>query len=63
MTNVRDQTQPTFTCSKSTVETPEQCVKSVQSYQQRHQNDVSNFIVYFEQIWHIDLFPLLTLSK
>ena len=23
--------QPTFTCSKSTLETPEQCVKSVQS--------------------------------
>ena len=26
-------TQPTFTCSKSTIEIPEQCVKSVQSYQ------------------------------
>ena len=24
-------TQPTFTCSKSTMETPEQCAKSVQS--------------------------------
>ena len=28
--------QSAFTCSKSTVESPEQCVKSVQSYQQRH---------------------------
>ena len=26
-------TQPAFTCSKSTIETPEQCVKSVQSEQ------------------------------
>ena len=25
-------TQLSFTCSKSTMETPEQCVKSVQSY-------------------------------
>ena len=24
-------TRPTFTCPKSTMETPEQCVKSVQS--------------------------------
>ena len=26
------QTQSTFICSKSTIETPEQCVKSVQRY-------------------------------
>ena len=32
--------QPEFTCSKSTMETPEQCVKTVQSWQFRKQNDV-----------------------
>ena len=29
-------------CSKSTMETPEDFVKSVQSYQGRHKNDVSD---------------------
>ena len=29
--------QPSFTSSKSTIETPEQCVESVLSYQKRHQ--------------------------
>ena len=29
-------------CSKSTLETPEQCVKSVQSWQLRHQKDATD---------------------
>ena len=37
----RSLSSPEFTCSKSTIETPEQCVKYVQSQQQRHQNDVN----------------------
>ena len=28
---IRTDNQPTFTCSKSTMETPEQCVKSAKS--------------------------------
>ena len=32
--------QAAFTCSKLTMETLEQCVKSLQSWQLRHQNDV-----------------------
>ena len=44
------------------METPEQYVKSIQSKQQRHQNEVNNrsdvFIVNFEQILRIVLmFP------
>ena len=38
-------TQPTFTCSKSTMETLEQYVKSVQTLQERHQNDVNDVVV------------------
>ena len=34
--------QPAFTCSKSTIETPELCVKSVQSYKEKHQNDITH---------------------
>ena len=33
-------TQSAFTCSKLIMETPEQCVKPVQSEQYRHRNDV-----------------------
>ena len=51
--------QLAFTCSKSTMETPEQCVKSVQSSVRS-----GVFIVNFEQISHIVLvFPLPTLSR
>ena len=35
-------TQPAFTCSKSVSETPERCVKFVQSQYQKHQNVVQN---------------------
>ena len=47
--------QLAFACSKSTMETLEQCAKSVQSQLYRHHNDVSVvslvfFIVNFEQI-------------
>ena len=34
-----------FTCSKTTMETREQCVKAVQSLQYRHQNDVTDVAV------------------
>ena len=43
--------QPVFTCSNSTMETPEQCVKSTQMQQWWHQNKVSNGVLFdFEQI-------------
>ena len=35
-------TQSAFICSKSIMETPEQCVKPVQSEQYRHRNDVQD---------------------
>ena len=39
-------TQSGFTSSKSTLKTPKQCVRSVQSYQCRHQTVVShNFLI------------------
>ena len=39
---------PAFICSKSTMETPEQCVNYVQSYQDfKHYFDVS---IYFEHV-------------
>ena len=51
-----NETQLVFTCSKSTMKTPEQSVKSVQNS--------GLFIVNFEQILLIVLvFPLLTLNK
>ena len=34
-----------FTCPKSTIEKPEQCVNSFQSQQQRHQNDVRDIVL------------------
>ena len=37
--------KPVFTCSKSTVETQKECIKPVQSQQQRHQNHISGFIL------------------
>ena len=37
--------QCAFTCSKSATETVEQSMKSVQSQEQRHQNNVNNVIV------------------
>ena len=36
-------TQATFAYSNSTMETPEKCVKSVQSLQKRYQSDVRHF--------------------
>ena len=55
-------TQPTFSCSKSTMETPERYVESVQGLQKRYQNDVKRrsvvLTVNFEQKSHIALaFP------
>ena len=47
------------------METPEQCVKSVHNYQQRHQNDVIDvaLVSLLLTLNHIILvFPLLTLS-
>ena len=38
-------TYPAFTCSKSTMQTPEQCVKFVQSKQYRPQNDVTDVVL------------------
>ena len=57
--------QPAFTCSKVTMETPEWCVKSVQSLRRRHQRRLFNvFIVSFDQNLHIFwVFPLLTSNK
>ena len=56
--------QPAFTCSNSTMETPELQVKSVQKQQQRYSSFSGVFIVNFDQISHILLvFPLLTLNK
>ena len=37
--------QPPFTCSKVKMETLEQCGKSVQSWQQRHQKDVIDIVL------------------
>ena len=61
--------QTTFTCSKSTMLTPEQCVKYVQSKQYRETGTTSLtsfwflYCFYFEHISRIVLvFPLLTLS-
>ena len=58
--------QPSFTCSKVKMETLEQCVKSVQNWQQTpegshwHRSGVVNF----EQISHIFLVvPLMILNK
>ena len=34
-----------FSCPKSTIEKPEQCVNSFQSQQQRHQNDVRDIVL------------------
>ena len=51
-----------FSGVKSTMETPDKCVKSVIS--QRHQNDASVFIVNFKQISQtVLMFPSLTLDK
>ena len=51
---------PTFTCSKSTIETVEKGIKHVQSHRRRS----GNFIVNFEHISHLYLvFLLLSLNK
>ena len=57
--------QPLFTYSKSTMETPEQCVKSVQSWQYRYRRCRPGvFIINSEQISLSILgFPLLTLNN
>ena len=60
--------QSAFTCSKSTMETSEQCVNSVQVYSKDTGTTLMTspcvFIGNFEQISHIVLvFALLTLKK
>ena len=61
--------QPVFTCSKFTIETPEQGVKYVQSYalktpEPRQWRRSGVFIVKFEHISHLALvFLLLTLRR
>ena len=47
---ISKQTQLAFTCSKLTIETLEQSVKSVQSLQKRHQNEASICIVNSEHV-------------
>ena len=44
--------QLTFTCSKPTTETLEKGVKYVQSYQQKHQNVVLEFVLLTLNIFH-----------
>ena len=61
--------QQAFTWSKSTIETPEQCVmyeicSKLKTTERHHWRRSVVFIVNFEQISHIILvFPLLTLNK
>ena len=53
-----------FTCSTSTMNTPQKCVKSVRSYWIVLSLDRSGIFVNFEQISHIVLvFPLFTSNK
>ena len=58
-----------YTCSKSTIETPERtlreiCSKLIKSSEWLHEHCSGAFIVNFEQILHIVLlFPLVALSK
>ena len=40
-----NKSQPAFTCSNSTVETPEQCVQFFQGSQKRHQNNINNIVL------------------
>ena len=60
-----DKIKSVFTRSRSTMETPEQFVKSVPSLQQRHHWRRSGvFIINFEKILHIALvFSLWTLNE
>ena len=53
--------EPTFTCSKSQMEIPEQCVKYVQSQQQRHQTDVNDTkeVVLESLLLHLNRFHIL----
>ena len=51
--------QPADACWKSTIETPEQCVKSVQSQQKRHQSDAINVVLVS---FLLTLIKVLTLS-
>ena len=39
--------QPIFACSKSVIETLEKCLKCVQSYELKHQNNVNDFVLVF----------------
>ena len=56
-------TMPVFTCSKSTAETLEQCVK-FEICSKVNSKDADVFIINFKQILHIALvFSLLTLNK
>ena len=62
---IDESSKPVFVYAESTMET-QQCVKSVQSLQLRHQNEVRPgvFIDNFEHISHIVLvLLLLTLKK
>ena len=62
-------TQKTLTGSKLSTKTLEKGVKYVQSYQRRHQNDVTGillcvFTVNFEHTSHLSMkFLVLTMSK
>ena len=40
-------TQLTFTCAELTIETLEKGVKYVQSWQQKHQNEVNDIVLVF----------------
>ena len=58
--------QPVFTCSKSTMETPKQYVKSFQSKRQGHQNEVNVVLMYLllnmKRFHAFSVFPMLTLN-
>ena len=48
-----NESQPAITCSSSTMDTPKQYVKSVQTLQKRHQNDViDTVLVYLMLLTH-----------
>ena len=52
-----NKSQPALICSKSTVETSEQCVKFAQGSQKRHQNDINNIVLVSLLLTLIDFIP------
>ena len=56
---MRESSLPLCSCLKSNMQTPEKCVKSIQSEQKRHQNHVIE--LGFSHI--VLIFPWLTLIK